>query len=179
MMPTKWILFFAFACAIGRGAIAQRYYSDDEIRRHTPKNTVPFTLAGVHFTPSDTVRLVMRRPYLQLDQVSKYDGMRYTGEDSLYSFVIFYPDGRCFGSFPIAGSYPSLGDFNNFSYGQYGLYRFNGETLSMEYYTDREYGMEVFFANVTKNRLAAFAHGNGVKPKGPKKDMKVIYKLVS
>lgn len=137
MKALSLILILFIACVTL--SYAQREYSEETQLRYSPTKEIKYRLSKKEFILSDTSIVSSDAVYV--------NGAYYCGKDcdSSYTFMRFYNDGSVFVSFPYL-SFPNDEEISDMSYGKFGHYITDGESVKVELYMNKEHGVMYMFA---------------------------------
>jgi len=143
--------------------MAQRAFTDDQLKKEFPRKEVKYKLAKMPFELSDTSFVSINAVYiLQLHETEWKDYKRVDSTTS-YTYMRFFNDGRVYISFAYL-SYPTAEEFNDLSYGKYGRYVVKDGKITVEFYMNRQYGVMFMFATPVRTGVQFYATSGGMKP---------------
>src|SRR6218665_1103160 len=149
-MKSKTLFIVSFFLSV-HYSFAQRALSEKTINRYSlPHKKVKYKLSKQPFILNDASIVPTNAVFVSSEYLC--------GEkcDTSYVFMRFFNNGRVFVSFSYL-SYPSVEEFNDLSYGQYGLYIVKDGEVIVEIYMDKASGVMCMFAKPLSTGIQFYA----------------------
>jgi hypothetical protein len=156
-MKNKILLMIGLVFSIYLSCNAQRVLSKEQQEKYYPSKKRKFKLSKQVFELSDTAIVATNAVYVRSVPAAPWE----KSNDSTYSYFRFFIDGSMFISFTYR-NYPSVEEFNDLSYGQYGRYVIEEGKVKMEMLIDKQAGMMFLYAKPDEKGLTIYlATGRG------------------
>jgi len=149
----KKILILAVSLIIVFNSFSQKIFNDEQIKKYLPKKDPKYKLAEDAFCLLDSSVISVNTIYIRTTNSERYENTSY------YTYLRFFEDGRVFFSFSYL-SFPTQKELNDFSYGKYGRYIIQTDSIiTVELYQDKYTGIEFLHAKKIENGIQFFSHG--------------------
>lgn len=134
-------------------SFSQKALNDEQIKKYLPKKEIKYKLSRKTYFLADTAFVSLNAIYLNSEYLCG------NGCDTFYTYLRFFEDGRVFFSFSYMSN-PTKEELNDFSYGKFGRYIIQKDSIiTIELYQDRYTGIEFLHAKKTENGIQFFSHG--------------------
>ena len=154
---------------------AQRALREEDLANNLPKKTTKFELANQLFELKDTTVISPNAVYVQEMVTQEYANYQVISETKTYNFIRFFKDGKALVSFDYL-SYPTVEQFNDFSYCRPAYYTIKDGQVIVEIYQDKVWNVQSMVARRLNNGGLEFyrlANAPDVKIKQHDKDTSV------
>ena len=140
-----------FLCSLAlilsfHNCLAQREFPNYDIKKELPKKEIKYKLAKQALSLSDTTLINSKVAYISSEYLCGF------GCDSSYTIMRFFDDGKVFISATYL-SYPKFAEFNDLNYGRYGRYIVKDGKIIVEFYQNKQYGIQFYATSHKINAL--------------------------
>ena len=129
---------------------AQRALKEEDLAYNLPKKTTKFELANQLFELKDTTVISPNAVYVQEMVSHEYANYQVISETKTYNFIRFFKDGKALVSFDYL-SYPTVEQFNDFSYCRPAYYTIKDDQVIVEIYQDKQWNVMSMVARRLNN----------------------------
>jgi|GEM_PF-1398532 len=164
----KKILVIVVLLFVNKLIVAQRAFTDNQLKNEFPKKAVKYKLAKMPFELADTLSVSTNSIYVYQRKTNPNDP-KHINIPFSYKYMRFFEDGRVYISFAYLG-YPTTAEFNDLGYGKFGRYLVNDNKITIEFYMGRQYGVMFMFAHPVPTGIQFYASSGSMRPLFVEKD---------